>query len=187
MVRLVRAIRDKEIAAPAPIQDYWATLATEQLKHFESLDASGRLEQLGLRPAVFARGGIEVGLFGKLEPHVPAEQHTEKLGIAGGGLVVAEAHRGFGEQLYRAERQYDWHPEERLDPVMLGYGSAYRDISELAASETRPVRSIARKCIEYAGNDTAFVEFLRSARTQIVTMKLNPAWSDGFAALLRAS
>lgn len=185
MIRLVRGIRDGETPIPEPVRAFWLEFDSAVLEQFETNDKEGRIEQLGLRSAVVARGGIEVGLYGTLAPHVTAEEQTKRLGLAAGGLIVAEAHRGFGEAYYRAEAHFDWGPEHKEDPVLIGFAHAVRDITELAATEHRSRQLFSRSSVQRDGSDASFVEFLRSGRSQIVRMELNPKWANGFEDMLR--
>lgn len=186
LTRFVRGIRDGEVPIPGPVRAFWLDLDTAALEQFEINDRKGRIEQFGLRSAVVARGGIEIGLSGTLAPHVTAEEQTKRLGIAAGGLVVAEAHRGFGEAYYKAEAHFDWGPEHEQDPVLIGFAHAVHDITELAATEYRPRQLYSRSSIRRDGSDASFVELLRSGRSQIVRMELNPSWASGFEYMLRA-
>lgn len=185
LVRLVRGIRDGETPVPEPIRAFWNTFDSVALEHFETLGRDGRLEQHSLRSAVVARGGIEVGLNGTLAQHVTAAERIKKLGPAAGGLIVGEAHRGFDEAYFLAEKHFDWNGKGEVDPVLMGFAHAFQDMSELAATEMRGKEQFSRASVLRDGNDEAFVEFLRSARSQIFRMEMNPDWKDGFEGMLR--
>ncbi|RVD53574.1 MAG: hypothetical protein EOS30_12145 [Mesorhizobium sp.] len=184
--RLVRGICDGEPLAPEPIRAFWKSFDLAVLEDFEINGREGQLEQYGLRSAVVARGGIEVGLFGTLGQHVPAAEHVKKLGPLAGGLIVAEAHRGFGEAYYRADEHFGWDAEAKADPVLMGFAHALLDMAELAATETRPKYHFRRASVLRDGSDAAFVEFLRSTRSQVVRMEINPNWMAGFERMLRS-
>lgn len=189
LVRLVRGIRDGEAPVPEPTHAFWKRLNPEILEHFETLGREGRLEQFGLRSAVAARGGIEVGLFGTLGEHVPAAERIKKLGpILAGGFIISEAHRGFKESYYRAEEHFGWgDATDEGDPVLIGFTHAMLDMTELASTEMRSKYQFSRSSVLRDGSDAAFVEFLRSTRTQVVHMKINPNWMVGFEGMLRSS
>ncbi|CDX14103.1 hypothetical protein MPLDJ20_100051 [Mesorhizobium plurifarium] len=187
LVRLVRGVREGEVSVPKSIRAFWRSLDPAVLRNYEILGSEGKLEQYSLRSAVAARGGIEVGLAGSLGKHVPAAERVEKLGpLVAGGLIVAEAHRGFGEAYFRAEEHFDWGGAEgEPDPVLLGFAHALQDMAELAATETRPKHHFTRASVLRNGSDSAFVEFLRSTRSQVFRMAINPDWMAGFEAMLR--
>ncbi|WP_404292174.1 hypothetical protein ACD578_08090 [Microvirga sp. RSM25] len=185
-VRLARSLRDGTAPAPEPIIQYWSKLSEKALARIESLIDNGKVEELSLRSEVTVRGGIELALYGKLAPHRAPEKLRTAYGIAAGGLIVAEAHRGCPEALFKIEESFDGTPESKLDGVLYGFGCAVRDICALKASETHATGSIRRADILKDGSDAAFVEFLRSARTQIFRMELNPHWAEDFKALLRS-
>ncbi|MER8833176.1 hypothetical protein [Mesorhizobium sp. M0909] len=188
LVRLVRGIRDGETLVPKPIRAFWKSFDPAVLKHYETLGREGRLEQYGLRSAVAARGGIEVGLFGALGQHVPAAERIKKLGpLLAGGLIVAEAHRGFDEAYYRADEHFAWGgAEAEADPVLMGFAHALQDMAELVATETRPKHYFSRASVLRDGSDAAFVEFLRSTRSQVFRTEINPNWMAGFEEMLRS-
>ncbi|MER9971158.1 hypothetical protein [Mesorhizobium sp. M0060] len=181
LVRLVRGIRDGETLVPKPIRAFWKSFDPAVLKHYETLGREGRLEQYGLRSAVAARGGIEVGLFGALGQHVPAAERIKKLGpLLAGGLIVAEAHRGFDEAYYRADEHFAWGgAEAEADPVLMGFAHALQDMAELVATETRPKHYFSRASVLRDGSDAAFVEFLRSTRSQVFRTEINPTGWPG--------
>lgn len=186
-VRLVQGIRNDEVAVPAGIADYWKTLPNERLAGVAAMEASGHLEQYGERASVVARGGVEVGLYGKLATHVPAETRQADLDLLAGASVIAEAHRGLDIEHYSAEAQYEWDANSEVDLFLAGFGAAIRDIADVSASEARPRNLISREDICRDGSDADFIEFLRSGRTQIFRMQLNPNWAEGFEGLLRSN
>lgn len=183
-VRLARGLKEGSAPAPAPVLRYWSTLSEEGLAHYEALVANGRLEQLGLRSTIMVRGGIELALQGRLGEQPSPEDLVRKLGILAGSLIFAQAHLGFPEAGFEIERSFDWTPNSGMDGVLNGFASAIRDICELAASERRAPSSIRRADIKRDGTDAGFIEFLRSARTQIFRMQLNENWASGFEHLL---
>lgn len=184
-LRLIHAIRDGEIAVPETIADYWKSLPDDHLVTFDELEKEGKIEQIGERGSVVARGGIEVGLYGKLADFVPGEERRAQLGLMAGALIMGEAHRSGKTEYYLAEAQYDWSPEKEYEPLLSGFGCAFRDIAELSASEKRARSTFSRAEILRDGNVSAFIEFLRSGRSQIVRTKLDAGWADGFENLLR--
>lgn len=184
-IRLARGLKDGSAPAPAHILRYWSTLPEKLLEHFEAQIDNGRLEQASLRSGIMVRGGIELALQGQLGKATDAADLVERLGIMAGNLIVATAHRNFPESIYTVEHSFGWTPDESIDGVQYGFAGAVRDICELTASETRPWQSLRRAEILHDGKDAKFVEFLRSARTQIVSNQLDPEWASGFEHLLR--
>ncbi len=185
-IRLARGLKDGSAPAPEPILRYWSALPEDSLVHFETLIDNGRLEQLGLRSTIMVRGGIELSLQGRLGEQPSPEDLVQKLGLAAGSLIFAQAHLGFPEESFKIESSFDWTPNAGADGVLYGFAGAVRDICALASSEMRAPSSIRRADIKRDGTDAAFIEFLRSARTQIFRRALNPSWASGFERLLRA-
>jgi len=129
------------------------------------------------------RGGIEVGLHGKLSDPLPDDYHD--LGPFGGNLSMAYAHRQLPDWLFRIETSFDWEPDDAAaDAVVYGFAGAIRDITEISASETRLRWSVGRRDIMREGSDAVFVELLRSARRQTVGWQ-NDTWWRGFETILR--
>ena len=184
-VRLIHGIRSDEIVVPPEVAAYWKSLSNDQIAAADEFEASGHFEQVGERASVVARGAVEVGLYGKLASHIAAGVRRADFGILAGVFVMAEAHRGNDIAHYTAEAQYGWTPEAGIAPLLAGFGAAIRDITDVVANEIRPRDAISRADIHRDGNDAAFVELLRSGRSQIVRMQRDPNWSSGFDTLLR--
>lgn len=184
LVRFVRGIVEGDVDVPEEISSYWARLDTRALEQFEKLDSESRMEQAAQRGEVLARGGIELALYGKLAPYVTPAETRKLMGPFAGGEIVGSAHRGLAEDMFRAERQFGW-PNDGGSMVILGFGSAVRDIADIKASETRPVDHFSRASVLREGSDAAFVEFLRSARSQIYRMRIDQDWAAGYETMLR--
>jgi hypothetical protein len=182
-LQLVRGLRDGAVDAPAEVVAYWSSLAEQDLVTMERAANDGTLDVLAMRAALMCRGGIEVGLHGKLSDPLPDDYHD--LGPFGGNLSMAYAHRQLPDWLFRIETSFDWEPDDvAADAVVYGFAGAIRDITEISASETRLRWSVGRRDIMREGSDAVFVELLRSARRQTVGRQLDTWWL-GFETILR--
>ena len=183
-LRFALAMKSGEVAAPHECLDYWSTLSDETSTRWVTMRDSGRLEQMGLRPSVVARGGLEVGLQKMLHPDEQA-QLIAQYGLAAGGLITAQAHRRFPLQMYCIEDSFEG--ADDTDGVLRGWGSAIRDLVEVTSTEIRARDCIRRREIADGEQRAGFVELLRSARTQVTQMAVDESWASGFEPYLRAS
>lgn len=185
LLRLVIAIKEREIELPEEVLSYWSQLSDDVISKFVAMRDSGRLEQMGLRPSVVARGGLEVGLQKSLHPDQQEELRL-KHGMVAGGLIIAQAHRGFPEKMYRIEESFD-DDDDRFDGVMRGWGSAIRDLVEVTSTEERSREAIRLSEFAAKGRREALVEMLRSPRSQVFQREINEGWATGFEPYLRVS
>lgn len=182
LLRFAIGLKSSEVDAPKECLDYWANLSDDLLMRWVTMRDSGRLEQMGLRPSVIARGGLEVGLQKKLLPD-QQEQLIAQYGLAAGGLVTAQAHRRFPQQIYRIEDSFEGADE--IDGVIRGWGSAIRDLVEVTSTETRARDVIRIQNTADGEQRSRFVEALRSSRTQVKRMTVDENWASGFEPYLR--
>lgn len=182
-VELVRGLRAGEVDAPPEVMHFWSELPEESVATMLAAAEDGRLEALAMRSAIFCRGGVEVGLYGRLADPLPEEYRD--LGPFAGNLSMAHAHRQIPEWFFRIEDSFDWEASEHgPDAVAYGFAAAIREVTELSASETRPLMEIRRRDIVRDGRDDAFIELLRGSRRQTVARHLD-TWWVGFEAILR--
>jgi hypothetical protein len=185
LIRVARALKEGTAPVPESILKYWATLPEVMLSELETMGNDGRLEQIALRPEIVLRGGIELGLQGRLERPSDDALLIEKLGPAAGNLIVAQAHRRLSEEHFKVENSFDWSPETGIDGVLYGFATAIRDIAATATSETRARNDLTLEDLTTKEDQENFVEFLRSARTQISSGRLNEDWAASFKTLLK--
>ncbi|MCH8488964.1 MAG: hypothetical protein LAT81_03400 [Oceanicaulis sp.] len=185
LLRFCLALKSGEVCAPQVCLDYWSELSEEVLARWTTLRDTGLLEQIGLRPSVVARGGVELGLQKTLQHPVEEEELILQLGFAAGGQMLAQAHRQFPQQMFRIEDSFK--SANNIDPVLRAWGGAIRDLAELTSTETRPQDSIRSRDIAAGDRRAAFVELLRSSRTQVVAREINESWASGFESHLRAN
>jgi hypothetical protein len=182
-IELVRGLRAGEVDAPPEVLRFWSELPEESVATMLAAAEDGRLEALAMRSAIFCRGGIEVGLYGRLADRLP--EGYRDLGLSAGNLSMAHAHRHIPDWFFRIEDSFDWEPsEDGPDAVAYGFAAAIREITELSASETRRRMDVRRRNIVREGKDYAFIELLRSSRRQTVARHLDTWWA-GFEAILR--
>jgi hypothetical protein len=162
---------------------YWADLPQYSIAAMQAAAGDGRLEALAMRTGILCRGGIEMGLNRALGPLL--NEGYRDLGPFAGNLSLAYAHRHVPESFFRIEDSFDWEPDgQASDAVAYGFAAAIRDITEVCASETRPRWSLGRCDILREGSDEAFIELLRSSRSQAVEGEPD-VWWGGFDSVLR--
>ncbi len=178
-IRLIGAIREGPdwAGAAAP---YWADLSEDLLARFEAMIGDGRMEQMALRATILARGGLNMGLQGEMPPH-PGPDYFERLHPAmRGNLHFQLAHLTLPTALCRIEETHDWHPGDGFDGLATGFAAAIRDLADLFATDTGAPGDVATAVIRRDGSTDAFVEMLRSPRSQVFAREADPDWRNGF-------
>ncbi len=178
-VRLVSQLR-KSPDWGGDASAYWIRMSDQLIHQFEEMIMKGHLEQAAHRSAILARGGINMGLAGTLPP-CPDKDYFERLDpVLRGNAYFCAAHLRLPSNIYRIEENFDWCESDEADPVAIGFASALRDLADVFAVEQSRPGDMHRQQIIRDGSDAAFIEVLRSARSQVVHREVNLNWAAGF-------
>jgi hypothetical protein len=136
--RIIHAIRTRELEISKEISTYWRGLPRQIANQISSSMKLEKLSNRGELSHIVARGGVYLGSGGPYPSHLPTSQELKVKYGPGLSGTMAALHAPFHapKEIYDIGGQFDWSPEKDVDPSVVGFASAIREITSALSLRT---------------------------------------------------